>query len=84
VWVLLPFEAGASSCGLALEMSVGIANPQLVPLSRLPPSDVIVPEQSWPAGALAFATSVLRSRVVPLLLEMPPPARPEELAVIVT
>lgn len=65
-------------------MSVSVENPQLVPLSRLPPAEVIVPKQSWSAGRLAFATSVFSSRMVPPLFEIPAPARPDEFAMMVT
>jgi hypothetical protein len=59
-------------------------NPQLVPLSRLPPAEVIVPKQSCPGGRLAFATRVFSSRVMPPLFEIPPPPKPDEFTVIVT
>src|SRR3954452_23803834 len=43
VWVGAPLSARARSCGLVLDLLVAAVNPQVVPVSRLPPPSVSPP-----------------------------------------
>src|SRR6478672_8320469 len=85
-----PFAASAMSRGARPLRSPGPANPQLVPESKLWPSEVIAPEQppstivsravtgptiAPPVLAVFPATVTLVSDVVPFDVRTPPPKR---------
>src|SRR5215208_5925174 len=71
VWVGPPLLANGPSKGSVLTKSPPAVNPQVLPLSRLLPFEVIAPLQ-FPPSEL-FATIVLTSTIVPALLFKLPP-----------